>query len=283
MKNYFTNKAMIILCMVFMVAHSSKGQNFYVKFSGGYGLGSSPDAFGMNNSSQTGNLETNTKVNLTLGTGVNVAGTLGYSFNENIGTELGVSYFMGSSSSFKSSYSGSFSSESYSAELSGKMLMVVPSLVLSHTFNRIKPYAKFGLIVGLGSATIKNDYEEVDISNNDKDYGSTTTKLSGGLALGLNSAIGISYEINDRISLFGELQNVNLNYSPKQGEVTKSSLNGVDNLSTLKPREIKTEFTDSYTIDRSQNPDENAPSKEISPNLPFSNIGFNLGITINLN
>lgn len=283
MTNKSTIKAIMIMGM-FLMASTSYGQRFYANLSGGYGLGSTELYDGNNNSSRVGSVETNTKSNIKIGTGANFGAAFGYSFNENIATELGVNYFIGSKSSVENKEEDQFSRDAYTISLSGKMLMLTPTIVLSHSVNRLKPYAKFGLIIGFGSVTSEMDYESASISNPAvRFYGSRTSKLSGSIALGLSSALGVSYELSDRISVFGEIQNLNLNYTPKEGEVIKSSVNGEDNLSSLTTNERKIEFTDSYTIDLSKPTDENAPSKDIKPNIPFNNFGINVGISININ
>ncbi|MCG9881374.1 MAG: porin family protein [Bacteroidia bacterium] len=283
MKNKFTIKAFLIMAM-FLMATTSYGQNFYAKLSGGYALGSASLSDEINNSSTVGSIETITKADLKIGTGGNFGAAFGYSFNENIATELGINYYIGSKSIAENKEEDQFSRDSYKLSFSGKMIMFSPTIVFSQSINGLKPYAKFGLIIGVGSVNTEMDFESTSIINpSAKEYGSMTSKFSGGIALGINSALGISYEINDRISVFGEIQNISLNYTPKQAEIIKSSENGVDNLSSLKTNERKTEFTDSYTTDWSKPKDENAPSKEIAPNIPFNNIGINIGMHINFN
>lgn len=269
---------------MFLMATTSYGQNFYAKLSGGYALGSASLSDEINNSSTVGSIETITKADLKIGTGGNFGAAFGYSFNENIATELGINYYIGSKSIAENKEEDQFSRDSYKLSFSGKMIMFSPTIVFSQSINGLKPYAKFGLIIGVGSVNTEMDFESTSIINpSAKEYGSMTSKFSGGIALGINSALGISYEINDRISVFGEIQNISLNYTPKQAEIIKSSENGVDNLSSLKTNERKTEFTDSYTTDWSKPKDENSPSKEIAPNIPFNNIGINIGMHINFN
>jgi hypothetical protein len=89
---------------------------------------------------------------------------------------------------------------------------------------------------------------------------------------------GANYKLNDKISLFGEIRIISLAYAPNKAEVTESKSNGVDMLPNMTIRDKQTEYSDNYTDDNNSSSNTSAPRKSTKQSLPFSSIGFNLGI-----
>ena len=89
--------------------------------------------------------------------------------------------------------------------------------------------------------------------------------------------MGFNYRMAKNFSLFAELGIAVINYQPKKAESIEATLNGADILNTYSRREKEVEFVDEYTYTNSAgNPDE--PSKQTKVNIPFSNMGLQLGI-----
>jgi hypothetical protein len=154
------------------------------------------------------------------------------------------------------------------------MLRFIPSVVIASGFEGINPYAKFGLLIGTGSFFMDGD------ENDDGDITVENWKYNGGFALGLNSAIGAMFTINDNISIFGEIDMVNLSYAPTKAELTEASLNGVDQLPTMTTREKETEYVDSYTFDSANPVSDSEPAKEVKFKMPYGSVGLNVGLKI---
>ena len=226
------------------------------------------------------------QISYSLGKGFNVGGALGYMFNEHIGAELGVSYLIGAES--LSTYSNTeidpFNSIPYSyafeSLISSKMLRIIPSLVISAGGEKIKPYAKFGLVFGKGSVTIENSYQSSS-SWDGISFETEISKLSGGTALGLSSALGASIKLSDKMSFFGEINMINMSYAPTNGELIEATSNGVNTLPLMTTAEIETEFVDSYTINNINNTNPFQPSQELKQRLPFGSSGINVVSKIN--
>ena len=251
-------------------------QGIYAKISAGYGLQMSSqniDYFNFTNFSIDTASSTQEQVKTSLGKGFVVEGAVGYMFNKNIGTELGVSYLLGAKTQTIQTLYGSRRNNS----LSANMLRINPSFVVSCGFEKINPYAKLGLIIGFGKIIYEDDYISAGGG-----VVSEIMELSGGIALGLNAGAGVIYNLNEKLSLFGEINMVNLSYSPTQGRLTKSTIDGTDRLPDLTTSEKEVDFVESYTTDTNTPYTPTEPRKELKESFPFGSAGLNVGIKITL-
>jgi len=275
MKTILTKQTTIALVMVLFTFNSFAQKSFYAKLDGGYNWGTTSALYSPGNRNSNGTITSYEKVDLAFGKGINVGGSIGFNINKYFSTELNISYFKGGSAEVKNSDVSSSSSSNYSSNFSATMIRFIPSIVFTPGLEKINPYVRIGVIAGVSTLTIKQESSTTFMGSSDKTI--QTRVMDGGMALGLQSAIGIDYKINDQFSVFGELNIINLSYTPKKSEVTESTLNGKDNLASLTTRQKKTEFVDSY-IEDSANSDPNTADKELAPNLPFSSVGLNIGV-----
>ncbi|MCX6187418.1 MAG: outer membrane beta-barrel protein [Bacteroidetes bacterium] len=271
MKNTITSKTIIALAITFF-SFNSFAQNFYAKLNGGYSWATA--TMSTSSLNEVGSISSLDKVNFNFGKGINLGGAVGYMFNKNIGAELGINYLLGGNTEF--SLKSSFSNDAYT--YSATLLSFIPSIVITPGFDKINPYAKFGLSIGSATFTVKD--ENIGTSGSITNTTNITNVYSGGVALGLVSSLGATYKVADKISVFAEMCILTMKYSPTKSELTESKINGVDNLSNLNTRSKVTEYSDSYSIDNSVPTDNNTPRKSIAPNFPFSSIGVNVGIII---
>lgn len=274
MKTRITIKTIIALAIT-LLSINAFAQSFYVKLNGGYNWGIASNVIA-SNSNQVGTVNSYEKVNLSFGKGINIGGAFGYMFNKNIGAELGINYLIGGTTETSSKSSSFNSSSNNTYNYSSTLLNFIPSIIITPGFEKINPYAKIGM--SLGIATMSNKNENSSTSGSTTNTTNQTSIASGGLAIGLVSALGATYEINKNISVFGELNISTLSYSPTKSEITEYKQNGVDNLSTLKTRDKVTEYSDSYSTDSSSPTDVNNPRKSMSINIPFSSLGVNIGV-----
>lgn len=274
-------KTLILLISVYFISKPLTAQYAYFHAGGGYGLPSSPINFeGFSNTTDDGNTFTNEQVKLSLGKGINFNGAFGYMFNDNFGAELGVNYLMSSTWESKSTISsGTINSGLEVTTIDASMTRINPMFVLQSESSAITPYAKLGMVIGFGS--IKNTFNTTE--NN---FGNVTTfesaaKLSGGIGIGFNAALGANFEIGDNMFIFGELAFVNMSYSPANGELTKYIVNGNDNLSKLDVNDKKAVFVDSY--EQSGTTPSTEPSKVLTEKYPFGSVGLNIGFRMTFN
>ena len=267
------NLKLIMVFAISLFANNLFAQGAYVNINAGYGLSmGSQNLDDFYNYTSGSNSSTSERVNVSLGKGLNVGGAFGYMFNKNIGAELGISYLLGGKSNATDEYTG----RKIDYTLSAKMLRINPSLVIASGLDGINPYAKFGLVIGSGS--IMYEYND----NYDGNIEIMKTKLNGGLAFGLNAGVGALFNLNDKMTFFGEINMVNMSYAPTKGEVTEATYNGADELPDMTTSEKETEFVDSYTSSWSNPPADSQPSKELKQKLPFGSFGINFGLRISL-
>lgn len=190
-----------------------------------------------------------------------------------------------SSSSTSSTSSSSYSSSTSKTTLSANMFRINPSFVLTAGFEKLNPYAKFGVIIGTGS--IKYEYEETSTSaltgsNGTSNVTKSTMKLNGGLALGVNASVGVNYTLTDRISIFGEVAMTNLSYAPTKEEITENTYNGLDELSSLTTREKKIDYVDKISTSSSDVTSDATATQALKQKYSFGSFGLNVGVKIKL-
>jgi opacity protein-like surface antigen len=277
-----------------LAAQDEKVGGFYVDVNLGYGFSAGSETFGSTVSSTYSNARDNTTENTvtgSLGNGMRFGGNVGYQFNANIGVELGINYLLGrtfyvdQSYTYTSSLNGEEFFWSYGKDWSASMLQFNPSIVLSTGNKRIRPYVKFGIIIGAAAKITTFEYEyEPSYSLNPTyviDEHFAEYELSGGIALGWSAALGAKYAFNDKISLFGELNLINLSYAPTKGVMTLDMQNGVNNLPGATTREKEVEFLNEITTFINEStPDENQPSQELKEYYSFSSVGIQVGLHI---
>ena len=276
-KNYF--KMLFLIYVVNLLsAPLLFAQGAYLNINSGYATSmSTQNLSGFENSTFEFYLNSyslkHEQIFFSFGKGLNFGADFGYMFNKNLGAEIGVSYLIGGNTI------STLTQPNNSTEItvSSKMLRINPSLVITSSFEKINPYAKFGLILGSGYVILSSNQEISGQQSN-----SESIKLSGGIAIGLTSGIGALYKINDKLSFFGELNMINLSYGPTKGIKTDFRIDGVDMLPSLPTRQKETEYLDSFTVTSSNsNPQDSEPSKALKQKLPFGSFGLNLGLRVN--
>lgn len=274
MKSSFLKTFLILSAFVFCIGKLN-AQKMYFKINTGYGfkMGSqNSEYFNFINRSDGSNNTVYEQINFSLGKGINLGGSFGCMFNKNIGTEIGLNYLIGYK--YEASLKPNTGNPSY-LYLSSRMIRINPSIVLSTANEKINPFAKFGFIIGSGSILYEED-EYVSGSQEETKY-----KMNGGFAFGLSSALGISYKLNDNIDLYGELNMINMSYSPKKAEMTEYKVNGVDKLSEVPTYYKEVEFEDEISENSNTTINESQPRKELKQSFSFGSLGLNIGSKIN--
>ncbi|MBK0401960.1 outer membrane beta-barrel protein [Adhaeribacter sp. BT258] len=266
---------------LFLAQSEAKAQGAYVKLGGAYNFGVASERNYNETATQTNSQTGSTynvsyeKVNVNYGKGITAGGTVGYMFNEHVGAELGIGYLIGGKNELKDIRTNNGNSESYESEVSSRMLLLQPALVISAGMEGINPYARLGLVAAKGSVT------GTDINMGDGDKYEQETKLSGGWGLGLQAGLGVEFKMSDNMAFFSEVTMNNLSYSPDKAEVTKASYNGKDVLGEFTTNDKETEFVDDYSFNSNDQPSDSEPDKSSKFNMPFSSVGVGVGIKFN--
>jgi len=280
MKNNSLKSFLVLLCAGLNFS-AAIAQGAYFTLGTGYNLPASTqtlDEMSFSNETITDNTTTYKQNYVSLGKGLSAGGAFGYMFNENIGAELGISYLMGSTWESVTAYNSSTSggTSKFTDQVSSKMTRINPQIVMSMEANKITPYVKVGLLLGMGSMSVTSNAEYIDGKIEQ------TLLLNGGIAAGFTTIIGASYALNDKISLFGDLNLVNMSYSPTKGTITKYTEDGVDLLPSFDPIDKEIQFVDSYVEDDNIQPSITEPAKALKIKFPFSSAGIHIGLKYTL-
>jgi len=209
------------------------------------------------------------QINVSLGQGLQIGGSLGGILGRGLGWDLGFGYVSGDRvrASLTNGASG------YVQSLSLKMYRFTPSFVVRGS-NPYRPdrttYARFGVV--LGSAIVN-----YGLSNLDTPKVEMEMEYSGSAAWGLSAALGIQSLVSGRLWFFGELQATNQPYSPTTGNVTSYRVKDKDQLSTLNISQKQVVLVDQ--MDGSGNSGTNG-SISLRQRFPLSSASLLLGFRL---
>lgn len=219
------------------------------------------------------------------GAGWNVSGAFGYKLSEHLGLELGISYLAGKSYTTQSFFSDTrldvLTSYSHEVESSkSRAILFTPTLKFMTQQRKFTPYFLVGPVLGK-----INFHRELERSTEESGTVVTefrNTKFTGGLAIGLRGAVGVSVILNKKVSLFSEIVFTGMNYYPKESEIKRYIVNGEDKLSTLTGNVRKTIYVDKVESDSQASNPENSPGRSVRFPLAMSSLSGNVGILVNL-
>ena len=293
-------KFTIVIISILLISANLQAQKFYITAGGGYAFNMNAQKGWFANSKRertrntvTGNTSsTNTQegVNFGLGKGVSFGGSVGYMFNDYLGLDLGFNYLYGAETNSEQSFHRkdiySSGTEDYydvsKNKLYARMFNVTPSILITPNFEKFNPYLKLGVVLGFGSLYWESNSESSSTGQVTPTYSTNSSILeyNGGLALGVNASVGAEYNLTENLGIFGELQLIGMNYSPKKMVTTKSTKNGVDQLPNMTTYEKETEFSKTITVTNAPRNDDK-PRQDLLFSYPFSSIGFNIGVKYN--
>lgn len=241
-----------------LTSFNVNAQHLYFSLHGGYNVGLSKSTNHYLNPTGTyfqENLET-----YDYGDGIGLGVSTGYMFSENFGLNLGLSY--------QKSQQFEFSLEDIAHY--SDMFIINPGIVLSTNNSAINPYARIGFVLGFGKITSIFDQNMV--------Y--SKEELYGGFGLGLNTALGVEYSLNEKIKLFSECELQSLSWAPENAKLVEYQLNGMDALDDLSRSEKEVDFVNEYLQAYELDGQENEPTKALKYNYALSHIGLKIGVKI---
>jgi hypothetical protein len=267
-------KFRILFIGLLLIGITLQAQKIYIR--GGLGIAVSTAA--SNNydfNTPAGSATTATSHKQGIGSGLPFVLAGGYKMNDHFGIELGIDYFNGFS--LQSKNTGQI--YDMDSKWHGRMLSIVPAFVMSLPMDKLKPYARIGLKLGVMNNVIFQEHDMItneastyDIQSKSKDY--------GGIAIGAQAAVGTDFVLSDQLSIFGEIQLDGISYSPKHGKYTEYIKNGTDQLGSLTVREKEWNYMKEATFSNSLPEDQ--PNELITRNFTFGNVGLVIGLKINL-
>jgi hypothetical protein len=251
-----------------------QAQDFYTRLGVGVSAGISSNLDLLYSYSNTGSGRQVTVVPVGFGRGFTGVAAFGYNVSKYVSLEFGVSQFMGLPK-FADSVMKFPGGTAGQAKVKGNMLSLQPAIVIRPGFKDIDPYARIGFILGI-RPRVNATADFTNASTNPPQESEAIRQYYGGVAAGLNAALGVSWTINSLVSLYAECNFSSINYSPKYSEVISYEKNGVDQLSTLSVKQTKTEYYNNVRPD--EEIPETSPDKALRKSLPFSNAGIAFGI-----
>ena len=266
-------KSWILLLGLLFVGTSIRAQNFYVR--GGLGCAVSTSAnIIMDYTYQpgTGNIENTVAKKGGYGTGLPIVVAGGYTLNKYLGLEFGIDYFFGFS------YKSVSDLQSFTTEYKrhGQMLSLVPAVVIMFPqTGKIQPYARLGLKLGILN-TVTTNYSRPQSGSTQslvwesKDY--------GGVAVGVQAAVGAEYTMNKRMSFFGEVQLDGISYAPKHGKYTEYTLDGTDKLPIMTVQQKQWNYM--KELDPSKTIPDTQTDEKPMVNHKFGNAALVVGVKI---
>jgi hypothetical protein len=281
-------KILTILVAVTLVSSVLSAQGVYIRAGAGYGLPLGTTSIGekyLHAYSYLNAISTNTysteSVSASYGAGTNFNFALGYKFNENFIFDLGVQYLAGRKFEVSNIYTDTQDTYSGKDELitttKGKGLFFSPSLIFSVGFGKGAPYGKIGFITGSPMVS-KNESSYYDLDGTSSS--NKTWEYGKGLALGFQTAVGMNWKLSEKLDIFTELNFVSMTYYAKEGNLVKSSLDGVDNLAQLNLSQKQTLFKKNF--DPSVYNDGTLPLVALRQASPFSSLSVQAGLRFTL-
>ncbi|MDP1726967.1 MAG: outer membrane beta-barrel protein [Bacteroidota bacterium] len=284
MKSTKSLTAIIAFGFIIGMMPFAKAQGPYLTLGAGYAFGANNFLLGTEsttNSNSGGFTSTQTVLNVGLGKGINMGGCLGYMFNKNVGIELGVGYLLGSRIMVDAStdVSSSGSIDKSTTEWQCRSLRIIPAFKVCGGSDKINPYLKFGLIMGMMNSAM-------EYNNSETTSGSTINrsvrevKYTGTTSFGILGCAGVNYKLNSKIMLFAECNLLAQSFTLAKSVITKDETNGKDNLASMTTNQKETIYSKEVTFDSNATVDKGSPKKGLAFSLPFSSLGINVGIQI---
>jgi len=197
----------------------------------------------------------------------------GYYLSENFAIELGVDYFMGFSHKMNDDYSTSYHKYNEHAT----MLSLVPAVVFRVQLDKITPYARLGVKIGiLNSLVGKEEYTSAYGIEAPTTLTESTYKDKGGIAIGGQAALGAEYALGDKLSVFAEINIDAISYSPKKGKYTVYKVDGADKLGSMSTNAKEWEYVKSTNSTDTQT--DSDPAKYLKYNRSLTNGALILGV-----
>ncbi len=274
-------KKSILLVAAIALGTVASAQELNVGVNVGYGFGLPGNTLGQSTDADyvTGP-QTITNFDGSIGSGFNAGLNLGYMFNENVGVDLGLDYLMGANvlmSETRTVIPTQTVTTSQYAQTS--QFRISPSVVISSGGDGLQVYGRAGLVLpvfGNTIATAENDQAGAEL-----DY---AEERKGAFALGYQGALGVSFPMGDKISLYGELNGVNLRIKSKSSKVTRNNSGSTDNLPFMTESQINTNFvselnssSNSYETN-SAGYNTNAADEQLTSTTDFSALFIKVGV-----
>lgn len=202
------------------------------------------------------------------GSGLSFHLGFGAALNGTIGYDVEFGYLMGKKYSVSDRYSDDFYTEAQDNEVKSSSFQIAPSLTLTAGTGNIQPYTRIGPV--LAFTKLKYEDTQFDSYNDLKEV--REYELTGGMSIGFKGVLGVTFNADQKVQFFSEVNFVSMSYAPKDGEITAYTVNGDDALSSIPKSDRKIEFKDKIDYD---DDDDNVALRE---RYTMGSIGIQVGV-----
>ncbi len=274
-------KKLLTASFLLVIATAINAQSIYLRAGTGYGFPIASATLG-SNTERTSSTSTDTysfeTVSGSYGAGGNLNITFGYELNKNLILELNTQYFISKKYESSENYTYIGTGYSYVSQSdytsSSKGLFFNPSVIFSAGFGKAAPYGRFGFVIGKPKVLAS----ESSYDNGDGEYTTEVeTEYSKGLAFGFQGAVGMNWELSEKLDLFTELNFISATYYAGESNITKYISNGTDYLPTIPLSQKQVIFKKKYDINNSTYY-PNEPSVQLKESAPFSSLSMQVGV-----
>lgn len=285
-------KNLLSLCLLSFIAFSATAQEWSFRLGLGYAFATASQTLGPDGMPYSGNVTNSTTggnssysaKGVSFSSGLKLSGGLQYMFTKNIGVAADINVGLASKkyvlqenngTSIAGKYNGSGNigsnpSDNTYTRYAKLPIILLPSLVIQSGGDRLNIYARAGLALPLSTQIISEEHDVYQNVAGDDEQLNKTIKTQ--FSLGFAGALGASYRANENFSLWIEANLMSLSLYPKEADITAHDFNGATSTAPPVPSSKITYIT------------SGTPSngEQLSFSVPFSNIGFMVGGSINL-
>jgi len=223
------------------------------------------------------------------GTGLKAVVAGGVMLHKNLGLELAVGIGIGSKKytyDYARNESGSSPTYTYKTTYKGTMyqknaIHLMPSVILQTGGEKVNVYSRIGVALPVSGKLISERAYTMSSSNNPTTNGQEEVyEIKTRFTVGMQGALGVQLFIGQKAGFFVEANGVSMTADAKSAKLTKAMSNGTDYLPLLDVSTKNIEYEKSGTITSASDPGQ--PSKAATFSIPYSNIGFGLGLVFYL-
>lgn len=259
--------ATALTCLGLVAGGQEASAQAYVRGGAGMAFGVVKDAFNIPSvyRDTTGTVVSQRTIFGSFGSGGRFSAAGGYMITPHFGIELGFYYFAGTSQEFGNNSGNQGGSTQYSRFGRSYQMRALPSIVVQADEGKFRPFARFGVLIPLlGKTIIDESWSYANGSGRAK-----RTEIDGKFSIGFESSAGVSYQINDNLSVYLDVTYTGLRIKSYKGLVVKDDNISADQQTITNRLEnadvilTQIEFQDELT--KESNTD---PSLNVFPDFP---------------
>jgi len=293
MKSFLFSSFLTLITVFIVNSNEAKAQKLYIKPGIGYSAGvgktyySTQNYYSKISQDTTTDSYRNQLAKFSYGKGFNYELMIGSRISDRINIELSLFYHKSKENELKKTESydiiDAFNIDyKYTFLITGYSYGVKPNLLYYFNNNSFRPYAKVGASIAFNS--LKENIN-IDLYNTIPGYKPIEniqykSKYEKEICLGFHLGGGFEITMLQNLFFFTEIYYLQLNYSPKNAEITEYIVNGENTLNDLTTNERYLEFVESYSSNDNLN--DNTPYKKLKTKESFSQLGFLLGFKFHL-